>query len=138
EPQWSVWVSAMRVEFEDALREEVTLRNAPAANAQLFARVQEGLAANPTNHSISARLEEENQFSAYAYFAPRGIGLTASSSDTKKQTQTRRRFMLLGQTFNGMQSWDIRRAVQMIHFVREGDEARVALSASPTLDSSAR
>ena len=37
--------------------------------------------------------------------------------------------MLLGQTLDGMRVWDIRRAVQMIHFIREGDSAKVELSA---------
>lgn len=49
-----------------------------------------------------------------AYVAPRGIGLTAWDQSEKKQTQHRRRFYLLGQTLEGMQAWDVRRAMQMI------------------------
>jgi len=37
--------------------------------------------------------------------------------------------MLLGQTLDGMRVWDIRRAVQVIHFVREADVANVELRA---------
>jgi dienelactone hydrolase len=55
-----------------------------------------------------------------AYVAPRGVGPTQWSQNKKKQTQIRRRFYLLGQTFAGMQTWDIRRAIQ-------------ALRAAPTL-----
>ncbi len=47
-----------------------------------------------------------------AYVAPRGIGPTAWDQSAKKQTQHRRRFYLLGQTLEGMQAWDIRRAIQ--------------------------
>ncbi len=65
-----------------------------------------------------------------AFFAPRGVGLTAWSGDTKAQTKIRRRFMLLGQTLDGMRVWDIRRAVQMIHFVRDADVAKVELRAT--------
>ena len=36
--------------------------------------------------------------SAVAFIAPRGVGLTAWNPDERKQTQIRRRFMLLGQT----------------------------------------
>ncbi len=50
--------------------------------------------------------------SAYITFAPRGAGFTALSSDEKHRTQTRRRFMLLGQTLDGMRVWDVRRALQ--------------------------
>jgi hypothetical protein len=65
-----------------------------------------------------------------AWFAPRGVGLTALAGDDKALTKIRRRFMLLGQTLDGMRVWDIRRAVQMIHFVREADVANVELHAS--------
>ena len=49
-----------------------------------------------------------------AYLAPRGIGPTAWSGDEKTQVQIRRRFMLLGQTLDGMRVWDIRRAVEAL------------------------
>jgi hypothetical protein len=47
-------------------------------------------------------------------FRPRGTGDAAWSGDEKKQTQLKRRFMLLGQTLEGMQVWDVRRAVQAV------------------------
>jgi dienelactone hydrolase len=46
-----------------------------------------------------------------AYVPPRGIGPTAFSGNAKDQVQIRRRFMLLGQTLDGMRVWDIRRAI---------------------------
>jgi len=52
-----------------------------------------------------------------AYVAPRGVGLTRWSGDDKKQIQIRRRFYLLGQTLEGMQTWDIRRAMQAVRTV---------------------
>src|SRR5205807_110799 len=54
----------------------------------------------------------------FVYVAPRGIGPTAWSGDARKQTQIRRRFMLLGQTLDGMRVWDIRRAVQAVRSFR--------------------
>lgn len=47
-----------------------------------------------------------------AYVPPRGIGPTAWDQSERKQTQHRRRFVLLGQTLDGMRVWDVRRAVQ--------------------------
>ena len=49
---------------------------------------------------------------ALAYIPPRGIGPTAFSGNARDQVQIRRRFMLLGQTLDGMRVWDIRRAIE--------------------------
>ena len=49
---------------------------------------------------------------ALAYVAPRGVGPAKYSVDDKKLTQIRRRFYLLGQSLDGMQVYDIRRAIQ--------------------------
>jgi hypothetical protein len=46
--------------------------------------------------------------------------------------------MLLGQTLDGMRVWDIRRAVQMVHFVREGDPGKVILQATGDMSRNAR
>jgi dienelactone hydrolase len=51
---------------------------------------------------------------AMAYVAPRGVGPTAFNQSEKKQIQNRRRFYLLGQTLDGMQVWDVRRAMQAV------------------------
>ncbi len=58
--------------------------------------------------------EEPKEGVLYVTFAPRGAGETALSDDKTHRTQTRRRFMLLGQTLAGMQVWDVRRCVQML------------------------
>jgi dienelactone hydrolase len=51
------------------------------------------------------------------YVAPRGIGPTAWDADPRKQTHTRRRFMLLGQTLDGMRVWDLRRTIQALRAI---------------------
>ena len=51
---------------------------------------------------------------AVAFLPPRGIGATAWSGDEKAQVQVRRRFMLLGQTLEGMRVWDICRAIEAV------------------------
>ena len=45
---------------------------------------------------------------------PRGVGPTAWDQTDKKQTQIRRRFMLLGTTLDAMQAWDVRRGAQAL------------------------
>lgn len=51
---------------------------------------------------------------AAALMCPRGLGPVAWTGDDRKAVQIRRRFMLLGQTLDGMRVWDIRRAVQAL------------------------
>lgn len=56
------------------------------------------------------RLNDSDE--AIAFIAPRGIGPTAWTDDKKERTHIRRRFMLLGQTLDGMRVLDVRRAIQ--------------------------
>ena len=63
--------------------------------------------------------EVKDRGTVYAVFMPRGIGPTAWIGDTKLQTQMRRRFMLLGQTLDGMRVWDICRSVQALRSLKE-------------------
>ncbi len=56
----------------------------------------------------------ESSAEIHAYVAPRGIGPTEWTRDPKKRTHIRRRFMLLGQTLDGMRVWDMRRAIQSL------------------------
>ena len=78
--------------------------------------------------SIVMQLGEKNR--AFALFAPRGIGLSAWNSDPRKQIQIRRRFMLLGQTLDGMRLWDARRAIQTINSLETMQKAKLGLSGS--------
>jgi hypothetical protein len=52
-----------------------------------------------------------------AYVCPRGIGPTAWDQSKRKQTQHRRRFMLLGQTQDSMRVWDVRRAITALQTI---------------------
>ena len=51
---------------------------------------------------------------ALAFFAPRGIDPAGWPQKPVQATQVRRRFMLLGQTLDGMRVWDIRYAVRAL------------------------
>lgn len=123
EAGWRPWLGAMRAGFEAQLQSELADGEIPPPDAAAFAEWKRPLNASP---------------GALAFFAPRGVGMTAFSSNAATRHHLRRRFMLLGQTLDGMRVWDIRRAVQLIHFVREGDSARVALRASGAMAVNAR
>ena len=89
---WNKFLGAMRVGFGEQLMTETL----PPADPKLFDKLHQALA----SHGV-----------VVAAVAPRGIGPTAWDQSVKKQTQHRRRFMLLGQTLDGMRIWDIRRAI---------------------------
>ncbi len=65
------------------------------------------------------------------WLAPRGVGLNAWSGDAAKARQRQRRFMLLGQTLEGMRVWDIRRAIQAVRGLFPG--AAVAVEAEGSM-----
>ena len=70
---------------------------------------------------------------ALAFFAPRGVGLTAWSGGETRLTKIRRRFMLLGQTLDGMRVWDIRCAVQALHSAPGMGAAKIELQAEDAM-----
>lgn len=106
--EWTQWLAGMRVGFADALEDETL----PDPNEEAFEQLLE-------------TLKDGN--AALAFAAPRGIGLTAWNPDERKQTQIRRRFMLLGQTLDGMRVWDVRRAVQALRQIELLKDVPVAL-----------
>jgi dienelactone hydrolase len=56
---------------------------------------------------------------ALAFFAPRGVDPSSWPRTLKKSNEMRRRYMLLGQTLDGMRVWDIRCAAQAIKALPE-------------------
>ena len=95
EQEWTEWLAAMRVGFAEELADQAL----PDPNQEKFNQLQK---------------QVSNSQQIVAYFAPRGIGPTAWAADERKQTQIRRRFMLLGQTLDAMRVWDVRRAIQTL------------------------
>jgi len=115
---WTNWLAAMSTKFAGELPDELAGGAAPAANLDLFEAWQ---------HQVA------DQGVALAFFAPRGIGLSAWSGDESRLTKIRRRFMLLGQTLDGMRVWDIRCAVQVLHAMPGMDAAGIKLHAESAM-----
>ena len=59
-----------------------------------------------------------------------GVGPTAWTSDAKERTHIRRRFLLLGQTLDGMRVWDIRQAIRALGTEYDLGERQLTLRAS--------
>jgi hypothetical protein len=70
--------------------------------------------------------EVESNNAAYAVFFPRGL---ITPGLEKKQTQVRRRFMLLGQTLDGMRVWDIRQAIRGLRSLDGLDQTLLQMDA---------
>jgi hypothetical protein len=120
--EWQNLLAALAVDFAESLE----AYELPQANDAAFTE-------------LKRRLQDRDLF----FFAPRNIGPTASNPATKPQTQLRRRYMLLGESLEGMQAWDAHRAMQAIrsigdlasktlHVRAKGDLAAVALYGSLT------
>ncbi len=77
---------------------------------------------------MQQRVQQEQ--TALVYFTPRGVGLDQWNQDPRKQVQIRRRFYLLGQSLEGMQIWDIRKAIQQLKAQPEFKKANLTLKAS--------
>jgi hypothetical protein len=111
---WTNWLGGARAGFEGYLSDELRISGSVLADEALLEKWKGELAVE----SITL-----------AFFAPRGVGLTAWSGDAKRMTRIRRRFMLLGQTVDSMRVWDIRRAIEAAHSVLETIPPRFELRA---------
>ena len=92
-----------------------------------------GVASDGAKRPLSSHLEAlharvDRGEIALVYLAPRGIGPTAWGGTAKDQIQIRRRFMLLGQTLEGMRVWDVRRALETLRDPAIGATGPVHLS----------
>jgi len=104
EEEWRKYLQLGRPAFAGVLNEELKLA---------------GIAADtPVTDKMRKELEQqldhvrEHPKEVYVTFMPRGSGLTILTDNERHITQTRRRFMLLGQTLAGMQVWDVCRCLQ--------------------------
>lgn len=70
---------------------------------------------------------------AMTYVAPRGVGPTAFDPSAKKQIQNRRRFYLLGQTLDGMQTLDIAAAMRACQALKPLDQGALWLQSHRTM-----
>jgi cephalosporin-C deacetylase-like acetyl esterase len=100
------WEDFVRVSFQDGfreeLREELAMLSEPPAEA-----------ADPAFRKLLQSAFRRYD-GALAHVAPRGVGLTAWNPSERKQTQIRRRFMLLGQTLDAMRVYDVCRAAEAL------------------------
>ena len=138
-----VGVEVREVRFE-VVDEPRWRRQLEFARIGFAAPLSQELAAACVNSDQPVPTESTDQFTAwkrnlrerqiaYVTFAPRGIGLTALTSDQRYVTQVRRRFMLLGQTLAGMQVWDLRRSLQAARALPGFANLPLHLRASPEM-----
>jgi dienelactone hydrolase len=120
QPTWRTTLAGLTVHFADALKTDQPIDADDAAWA-----------------ALAERLKQRDLF----FVAPRNIGPTATNSAGKSQTQLRRRYMLIGESLEEMQAWDVLRAIQTIgsigdfgqrplHLRAQGELAAAALYAS--------
>jgi dienelactone hydrolase len=119
--EWMDRIKALSPIYPDLLRKEL-------------ATVPEASASPPTALSPwLARIRGEGRHTLYAFVAPRGVGLTAWTSQEQKARHLRRRFMMLGQTLDGMRVWDVRRAMQALRAIQGKRSTPLTLCARGTM-----
>jgi hypothetical protein len=89
-------------------------RGSLTALAVKFAAPLESYQPPAGNESAWAEVKERVKKHDLLFFAPRNHGPTATKPEIRAQTQLRRRYMLLGESLEGMQAWDVLRAMQTI------------------------
>jgi dienelactone hydrolase len=106
------------------------------AIARTAGRVTLEIGGDNNPEAVNARFDRhraKEPDNLWALFAPRGVGSGAWSGDERKQNQIRRRFWLLGETLEGQQAWDIRRAIQALRQVLLTPDASVEIIAQADL-----
>jgi len=115
---WQEFLSTFAVKFGDELRQPEKVEDGLfGAGTDKLKQVAETIPPLDEKAWKSTAQMFANQPWAMAYIAPRNTGRTATNPDTKKQTQLRRRFMVLGQTLAGQQTYDVYRALQALRWV---------------------
>jgi len=111
--QWEQWTTRLPGEFATLVSGSEEIETA-ADSAEQWSDVEQMLSRQPW---------------AAVYFPPRGIGPTNWGGDERDRTHIRRRFMLLGQTLDGMRVWDVRRAVAALRSLPGGDSTPIWIDA---------
>jgi hypothetical protein len=100
---WNDFLATYRGTFADELKDAASVSDTPIASVKAWE---------------SAQKMFKNSKWAMAYVAARGNGPTAwRNPSERKETQIRRRFMLLGQTLDAMRVFDVRRAAEALRGV---------------------
>ena len=121
EQEWAEWLRGMGPVFGGDLE---VLPGLEAVG--LAAGASEGSEPEPGwFNRLRERLPGESK--AVAWLAPRGVGPTAWTQAEREVVQIRRRFMLLGQTLDGMRVWDIRRGMAVLREIRAFRESAIQL-----------
>ncbi|MCL4178902.1 MAG: acetylxylan esterase [Verrucomicrobia bacterium] len=121
EQEWIEWMRGMGPVFGE------DLQVLPGWEAQGTA-AETGAGSGPEPgwfNRLRERLTGES--TAVAWLAPRGIGPVAWSVTDREFIQIRRRFMLLGQTLDGMRVWDIRWGMAALRELRAFRESAIQL-----------
>jgi dienelactone hydrolase len=103
--EWTAWYDGVGALFRDGIR--------PDPDLESVARV------------LDARMRRDG--SRLVWLAPRGVGLTAWQADARMEVHIRRRFMLLGQTLEGMRVWDVRSGLAALRQIEGARMGQVTL-----------
>lgn len=115
EPGWQKLVAAVRTRFDEQI----------SADAKVDENVALPTPDEEAWQALSQKLRDENTWQAFV--VPRGAGPTAWNPNERKRVQIERRFMLIGQTSDGMRVWDVRRGLQLLRSMPALGQTKITL-----------
>ncbi len=117
--RWSGWAHVLSQQFGE-MKELPELKRASEADEDQA-------------RAFSDWMREYEAARAVALLTPRGLGYAGWKANPREQTHIRRRFMLLGQTLDGMQVWDIRRGLQALRRIGDFGSESLTLKGRGTM-----
>ncbi|MEX2401127.1 MAG: hypothetical protein WD423_10175, partial [Rhodothermales bacterium] len=123
---WRDWRALLTAAVDPTGRESARADSLIGAGASAAA---DPGAAPERLQALAERLRSEH--AALVVVAPRGVGPTRWT-ETERGHGIRRSFMLVGQTIEGMQAWDVRRAAQAVRQLA-GDAVAIDVEARGTM-----
>jgi cephalosporin-C deacetylase-like acetyl esterase len=122
-------LTVANVDFSSEPQIELTLAAMGLTDGKPAANIRLTIPASENDVWTSYPAGEVISIDPTARLFVRGIADTQWDPTPKKQAQIRRRFYLLGQTLEGQQVYDVRRAIQALHEVPEFKDAKITLQA---------
>lgn len=122
-------LTAWRLERDPEASNGETSERAPLSDAP-SADTQSVDTQSPDRQFVEAAVRRLGESpAAHAFIAVRGVGPTRFPGDDRKQIQIQRRFYLLGQTLEGMQTWDVRQSIRALRSIHDLAETPIHLAA---------
>jgi dienelactone hydrolase len=131
--EWNGLVTTLAHHFDGELQPVLRAWQLDEKNGTTTTSAEEAPSSEPAIGITKWAEQLAGTSSVMAFTVPRGIGPAAFAGDQRKQIQIRRRYYLLGQTLEGMQTWDVRQAIRAIKSINDLSEMPLEVTSTGPL-----